>query len=66
MCRKEEGVEARENREKGGEGGEVVIRIRSLFLLPLLSLYGEMNRHFNDRWLFTALNPPRLGRLEIN
>jgi hypothetical protein len=66
MYRRGEEAGVRGSRERGGEGGEGEIRIRSLSPLPLLNRYGGMSKPSNDRWLFIALNPSRLEHLEAN
>jgi hypothetical protein len=66
MCRSGEEGAVRGNRERGEEEAEDEIQIRILFLLPQLSLYGEMNRLSRGRWLFTALSRFRPGPLEAS
>jgi hypothetical protein len=66
MFRSGEEVAVRGNREKGEDEAEDEIQIRILFLLPRLSLYGEMSRLSRGRWLFTALSRFRLGPLEAS
>jgi hypothetical protein len=66
MCKRGEGVPARENREKGEEGGEGEIQIQILSLRLRLNLYGEMSRLSSGRWLFTVPSRFRLEPLEAN
>jgi len=66
MCRRGEVLAVRGNNEKAEGEEEDGIQTQILFLRRVLSLYAEMNRLFNARWLSTAPNQYRLGHLEVS
>lgn len=66
MCKKEEVEEVRESKEKDVVEAEEEIPMRKQYQPRLLSRYEETSRLFNDKWLFTVLNPLQAVLSEVN
>jgi len=66
IFQREEVVEVSESSAMDEDEVEVEILTLSQYQLRLPSLFGEMSKRSNVKWLFTVLNQLLLARLEVN